>query len=800
MPALMRELKQWLLWRFEPDEKRPEKPRKVPYYVSGRRRRGGQGSVEDRERLVSLNVAVSQLKAGRYDGVGFAFLPGDGLIGVDIDGAIDPESGEISARCQSIIDSCASYTEFSPSGRGVHIIGAGTIEKTFKDNRVGVEVFTGGQFFTCTGRAWPGSATTVNPISPETLDRLKRLVDASKQRAASEKRKASGSSSAPAPLPIDQTTTWLEQALSVLDSGAVSYDEWIGIGMALRSALGEGAFSMWDYWSSKGGDRYCGQDKALAHWKSFPGTDHDGAMVVFKMARKGSRWRPPREWHELYGTPRAGARASPPASADSPPDEDEAPPSAGSSGGGGSTPSGGSAEEGEDEAPDRPWRTELLRSDGRAIDCRENVYLCLVNHPTLKGLVGYDEFSHKVIKLRRPPWDSAEGEWSTNDDYLLGFFLAKQERLRVKAEATLVAGVAMASHANRFHPVHDYLHGLPKWDGIERLAHWLHECLGAEDSEYSHLVGTWFLMGMVKRVLDPGCQMDYMMVLEGLQGKQKSTALRTLVGNDAWFADTPIRIGDKDALLSLAGIWLYEIGEMESFSKAEVTAVKQYVSSRVDRVREPFARRPADRRRSGVFSGSTNASEYFKDPTGARRFWPVACNGEIDLAKLREWRDQLYAEALHRLASDDIDVRRYWPTREETDKYLVPQQDRREIIDPWYEKLAIWLDSKGDYSDVGLRVCDVDRFTTHELLTRALNVPVDRIDGARQMATRVGTAMHRLGWEKDRDSTGPRLHRYYRPGTGGRSGWESRNRPAAAPGSSSSTGQGGTDGGDLHEF
>ena len=273
-------------------------------------------------------------------------------------------------------------------------------------------------------------------------------------------------------------------------------------------------------------------------------------------------------------------------------------------------------------------------------------------------------------------------------------------------------------------------------------------------------------------VLDPGCQMDYMVVLEGLQGQQKSTALRLLVGNDDWFADTPLRVGDKDAMLSLAGIWLYEVGELESFNRAEVTAVKQYVSSRVDRVREPFARRPTDRKRSGVFGGSTNASEYFKDPTGARRFWPVACNEEISLKRLVAWRDQLFAEAQHRLGSRDAEERRYWPTRHEEELYLVPQQERREIFDPWFEKLSVWLDSKGNYAESGEQICDVESFTAYELLIRCLNVPVDRIDGARAMATRVGTAMHTMGWEKRRDPDGARLYRYWRP----------KARPPAQPG------------------
>jgi putative DNA primase/helicase len=235
------------------------------------------------------------------------------------------------------------------------------------------------------------------------------------------------------------------------------------------------------------------------------------------------------------------------------------------------------------------------------------------------------------------------------------------------------------------------------------------------------------------------------------------------VGRDEWFADTPIRIGEKDAMLSLAGKWLYEVGELDSFNRAEVTAVKQYVSSRIDRVREPFARRPADRPRSGVFGGTTNQAEYFKDPTGARRFWPVACDGHIDLEKLAQWREQLFAEARARLASDDFDTRRSYPTYEETEKYLRPQQELREIMDPWLERISTWVNCRTNYGESGLEVRQVESFSAFDLLTKSLNVPSDRIDGNRSMATRVGNIMHRLGWKKKRDSTGERNYRYFRP-------------------------------------
>jgi predicted P-loop ATPase len=743
MPQAMRALPQWLMWRFERFDG-DKKPRKVPYYLSGHKRRGVQGSPEDRAELCEFDAATAALKAGRWDGVGFAFLPGDGLIGIDIDGAVDPDTGEVSERCRKIIEACSSYTEWSPSGRGVHIIVAGQSE-TFKDNKIGLEIFCGRQFFTCTGRRWQGTPAEVEPLQEDVLRRLRATVRGKKGEAPA------ATVSAPAPAPAgDKAQRARRYCLAALDNAVQRVQRAQEGGR--NNELNEAAFGLAQLVHT-GGVSEATIRAALGDAARSIGLVQAEIDATLRSAISAGLLLPkllPAEPERAPARGRGKKARSEGVAADGTP-----------------TPSTGSAAEdaGADAADDADWRTELIRERGGKKDCRENVFLVLRHHPALQGLVAYDEFAHRVMKTRQPPWDSTVGEWSTQDDYLLGMWLATHERMVIKAEGTLVAGVAMAAFQNRYHPVLRYLAELPDWDGVPRLAHWLHECLGAKDTPYTQLVGTWFVLGMVQRVQVPGCQMDYMIVLEGLQGKRKSTALRTLVGNDDWFADTPIRIGDKDAMLSLAGKWLYEVGELDSFNKAEVTAVKQYVSSRVDRVREPFARRPADRPRSGVFAGSTNQSEYFKDPTGARRFWPVACDGDIDIDKLAQWRSQLFAEAMHRLASADPEDRRYYPTREETDAYLVPEQEAREIVDPWFERLAQWLDCKQQYGDSGREVREVDSFTAHDLLTKCLMVPQDRIDGGRQMATRVGIAMHKMHWHKRRDATGARLWRYWRPGS-----------------------------------
>lgn len=756
MPQVMKDLPQWLVWRFERYDG-DTKPRKVPYYVSGRKRSGKQGDDADRTALAAFDAALEALASGRYDGAGFAFLPGDGLIGIDIDGAIEPETGEVSMRCQDIIAASASYTEFSPSGTGVHIIAAGET-KTFKDNRIGVEVFCGRQFFTCTGRRWPETPDQVQPLPSDTLTRLQALV---------ERAKAAGKPARPAPAPAQPAAGGAEgpndfqrvnaMAMALLDvwvptlfPTARRYEQAWRVRQAdlpgragLQEDLSISRDGIVDFGVADMGDARQGRRTPIDLVIEWRGLDERGALhwLAGVLGVQLTSTKPARA-AKARGTAQAGSRGQ------DAPDEP-----AGEASEPASTPGPGSAEgpSGRKGGPLPEWRKQLAYTEGGGLKpCRENVYHLLTNHDALKGLVAFDEFAYQHMKLREPPWPSTLGEWTTNDDYELGLWLMQHEKLIVPSEAALIAGVGMASWRARFHPVKQYLDGLA-WDGVERLKWWLHECLGAEDCTYHQLVGTWYVMGMVNRILKPGCQMDNMICLEGGQGEGKSTALRVLAGR--WFADTPVKIGDKDAMLALAGIWLYEIAEMDSFNRSEVTAVKSYVTSREDRVREPYTRRHVTRPRSCVLAGTTNQDQYLKDSTGARRFWPVAV-GELQLKRLAEWRDQLFAEAKHLLEQGE----RYWPTRQESREFIEPMQNEREIPDPWLEIIAVWLN--------GPEQLTTECFTTAEILMKACMVHPDKIDGARSMATRVGIVMHRLGWEKRRDARGLRLWKYWRPKDG----------------------------------
>lgn len=286
IPDSLRARPQWLVWKFE-EKPGDKKPRKVPYYVAGHRRVGEQGTDSDRKKLVTLDQALAALPKLKASGVGFAFLPGDGLIGIDIDNAIDTGTGEISERARSIIEACASYTEYSPSRRGVHIIVAGESE-TFKSNDIGLEVFCGRQYFTFTGERYSGTPDQVNAIDMAVLRRLQATV----HQARGARRVQAVAAGGAAARPLDDRAK-LESALAVI-SADCGYDDWIMVGMALFAELGAGGIEVWDHWSSRSG-KYQGRKDLESHWRSFErgGVSTVTGAKIYRMATDAG-WRAPR--------------------------------------------------------------------------------------------------------------------------------------------------------------------------------------------------------------------------------------------------------------------------------------------------------------------------------------------------------------------------------------------------------------------------------------------------------------------------------------------------------------------------
>lgn len=242
------------------------------------------------------------------------------------------------------------------------------------------------------------------------------------------------------------------------------------------------------------------------------------------------------------------------------------------------------------------------------------------------------------------------------------------------------------AYGQSFHPVRDYLDGL-EWDKTPRIDTWLTVYAQAKDTTLNRAVAAKVLMAAVRRVRQPGCKFDEMLVLQSKQGTLKSSGLQTLCPNSDWFSDDlPLNVDSKQVIERTGGKWIIEAGELNGFTQSDVERLKGFLARKVDGpVRMAYARLPKEVKRQFLIIGTLNDDKFLKDKTGNRRFWPIKV-GTFDLAALRRDRDQLWAEAAHREANgESIRLPQHlWDVAE-------VEQTKASLDDPWSEAIEHYL-------------------------------------------------------------------------------------------------------------
>lgn len=276
-----------------------------------------------------------------------------------------------------------------------------------------------------------------------------------------------------------------------------------------------------------------------------------------------------------------------------------------------------------------------------------NFRIILEEDPNLAGRIAWNEFSHQPT-IRGPlPWRKYEKDtpWQDTDDAALRHYV--ETNYRILSSGKVADALAVVLEKHRYHPVREYLDGL-WWDGVPRADALFIDYLGAEDCPFNRKIARKMLAAAVARVYDPGCKFDYMAVMIGPQGVGKSELIKRLARS--WHSDSFTTVQGKEAYEQLQGAWIIEVAELTATRKAEVEAVKHFISKREDAYRVAYGKRISHFPRQCVFFGTTNDQECLRDKTGNRRFWPV----DVGITKpVRSiWADlddyeigQLWAEA-----------------------------------------------------------------------------------------------------------------------------------------------------------
>lgn len=286
-PASLKDLKQWLVWKFEPNPKPGKKDLKVPYYAKSGTRRGwmpgvrskklGQGSEEELPLLVTFEEAKSAAIQRGMTGVGIAMVKGGTITALDFDHCV--KDGVIDPAVEALI--AGTYAEISPSGTGVRAFVKGNLgdrsDAHPEDGSFGFETYSSSRFVTFTGNMTADTVTF--GCEDEVAEPSKLLVETCEKRFGPivNREVSSGKSEKER---VGCTDEQIKEVLRWTAHG--DYKRWMAIGSALHHETeGQGEW-LWDEWSQLGAD-YEGPDEIRSKWSTmgnFPGEDKTFWSVI----------------------------------------------------------------------------------------------------------------------------------------------------------------------------------------------------------------------------------------------------------------------------------------------------------------------------------------------------------------------------------------------------------------------------------------------------------------------------------------------------------------------------------------
>ena len=346
---------------------------------------------------------------------------------------------------------------------------------------------------------------------------------------------------------------------------------------------------------------------------------------------------------------------------------------------------------------------------------KTNLHRILELEPHFLNTFAYDTFTSRLYFKDQPMTD--------DEEWRIASLLEDVYDIPSVATETVRGAASLVGKKNSFHAVTKYLDSLA-WDGVARVQTLLKCGFNAYEPEGDAgllgLMSEKFMISMVARAYDPGCDMHTMLVLSGGEhGTFKSTGLRALVSppcagkHSAWFSDTHVELGTRAAAEQMQGKWMYEIAELHSFNPKDIEKIKAALSSASDNYRFAYAHYAEMLPRGSAFVGSTNNDYFLDDPTGSRRFMCARIK-TVDKAWIEDNRDQLWAEAVSMYRRG---VPWWWPVEEK--RRLEHANKAFETTDPWAAQIESLINDKANES--------FPARLTHGLLlqAQAQDIPVD---------------------------------------------------------------------------
>ena len=276
------------------------------------------------------------------------------------------------------------------------------------------------------------------------------------------------------------------------------------------------------------------------------------------------------------------------------------------------------------------WIQRLTRNaKGKIADTKANQNLIMLNDPILSH-IRYDEFFHRD-KIDAPELLNRKNKIIDN-----GALYKISERFEslyeIKIAENKVADMLCGLQSERaFNPVKDYILSAV-WDGEPRLDSLLVKYMHAPDTLLVRAQTRKWMVAAVKRVWEPGCKFDYILVLSGPQGVCKSTFFSLLANGGEFFNESlTFDMKDRELVETLKSGWIFEAPELAGMkSIKEQEKIKSFLSKTQTTNRPAYMRLPEDFKLQGVLAATTNDHTFLSD-LSSRKFWIVNVEGDPDL-------------------------------------------------------------------------------------------------------------------------------------------------------------------------
>lgn len=365
-------------------------------------------------------------------------------------------------------------------------------------------------------------------------------------------------------------------------------------------------------------------------------------------------------------------------------------------------------------------------------------------------LAKYDAFTNR-------PYVCINGSWRNRDDgsdgQLYSWLVDKFPFLAKVTVKKIGELLTFVQYRNAFDSAQEYVNSLT-WDGEARLDTWLSKVFFVESETYYKDIGSKWFMGLVARILNPGCKFDNALVVHGGQNIGKSSVFLIIAGEDRHIEFTDLKV--REMQQDMQGKLVVEFAEAAIFSKADSESLKSIVSRNTDTFRVPYERHARDFPRRCVFAVTANNDDILKDATGGRRWWAVDVPDDMkvyppkrqaDIHWLKDNRDQLFAEAAVRVRNgeDFRKIDEYELMKHQ--KAITATEQDEDLFYTWYHGLSAAAQNEG--------------FTVRRAYCRAYKhdrygeeLKEDEVSISKSDEMRVSRILKKLGLEKKHIKTG----------------------------------------------